>query len=130
MGAGVGGLVKAGERAGTGGHDDGGLGVPGPDAAEVEFCCVGRRGAALPVLAAVSGVENGSVRPAGLGDLGGDGVDSPQSGGGAAGLHLPRAGGGLLGGEQGSGKKRQQQSDDSEKPGGIAHAGNGNAGVP
>src|SRR6185437_5569498 len=45
--AAVGGFVEAGLVAGTAGHDDGGVGVEGLDAAEVEFFGVGRDGAGL-----------------------------------------------------------------------------------
>ena len=40
-GAGVGGFVEAGEVSFARGHDDGGLGVEGLDAAEVEFSASG-----------------------------------------------------------------------------------------
>jgi hypothetical protein len=51
--AGVGGFVEAGEVAFAGGHDDGGGGVEGLDAAEVELLGVGWGGAELPGLAVV-----------------------------------------------------------------------------
>ena len=90
--AAVGGLVEAGLVAGTAGHDDGGVGVPGPDAAEVELFGSGWHGAALPHVAAVLGAQDGAVGSAGPGYSAAHGVDATQAGGGSARLHLPWAG--------------------------------------
>lgn len=130
MGAGVGGLVEAGQRAGAGGHHHGRVCVPSPDAAEVELGCVGRSCAALPVLAAVSGAEDGSVGSAGPCDFGINGVNSAEPGCGVAGLHLPWTGGSVLRGERRGWNERQYESNQNEKPTAISHARNGNAGIP
>ncbi len=79
--AAVGGFVEAGEVSFAGGHDDGGVGVEGLDAAEVEFFGAGWGGAALPEVAAVLGAENGAVGSAGPGDSAAEGVDAAEAGG-------------------------------------------------
>ncbi len=80
--AAVGGFVEAGLVAGAGGHDDGGVGVEGLDAAEVEVLGVGWDGAALPEVAGVFGAEDGAVGAGGPGDARADVVDAAEVGGG------------------------------------------------
>src|SRR5690348_4734104 len=80
--AGVGGFVEAAEGAFADGHDDGGVGVEGLDAAEVEVVGAGWSGAALPVLAVVGGAEDGAFGAAGPGDTLAEGVDAAEVGGG------------------------------------------------
>ena len=87
--AGVGGFVEARERAFAAGHDDGGGGVEGLDAAEVEVVGVGRGGAALPVFAVVGGAEDGAFGAGGPGDVVAKGVDAAEVSGGGGGLDLP-----------------------------------------
>jgi hypothetical protein len=87
--AGVGGFVEAGERAFAAGHDDGGVGVEGLDAAEVEGFGVGRSGAALPVGSVVGGAEDGAFGAGGPGEAVAEGVDAAEVGGGGCGLDLP-----------------------------------------
>ena len=93
-GAAVGGLVEAGEWATAGGHDDGGVGVEGLDAAEVELLRIGRRGAPLPTLAIVHGTQDSAIGAGGPGDSVAERVDSSQVGGSRRGLHLPLSVGG------------------------------------
>ena len=80
--AAVGGFVEAGLVAWAGGHDDGGVGVEGLDAAEVEFFGSGWDGAGLPEVAGVFGAEDGAVGAAGPGDSVADVVDAAEAGGG------------------------------------------------
>jgi hypothetical protein len=87
--AGVGGFVEAAEGAFAAGHDDGGLGVEGLDATEVEVVGVGRSGAALPGLAVVGGAEDGAGCSGGPGDSLPDVVDAAEVGGGGGRLDLP-----------------------------------------
>jgi len=107
--AAVGGFVEAGLVAGAGGHDDGGVGVEGLDAAEVEVLGVGWDGAALPEVAGVFGAEDGAVGAGGPGDTLADVVDAAEVGGGG-GLDGPL---GLKGEGCGCGE--------SEEEGGDAH---------
>ena len=96
--AAVGGFVEAAERTFAAGHDDGGVGVEGLDAAEVELLGAGRDGAALPEVAGVLGAEDGAVGAAGPGDPVADVVDAPEVGGGRSGRDdLPLGGGGCCG---------------------------------
>jgi len=80
--AAVGGFVEAGLVAGARGHDDGGVGVEGLDAAEVEVLGVGWDGAALPEVAGVFGAEDGAVGAGGPGDALAYVVDAAEVGGG------------------------------------------------
>ncbi len=90
--AGVGGFVEAGEVAFAGGHDDGGLGVEGLDAAEVQFFGVGWGGARLPGGAVVGGVEDGALGAAGPCYSVAEGVDAAEAGGGVGWLDGPLGG--------------------------------------
>ena len=84
--AAVGGFVEAGLVAGAAGHDDGGVGVEGLDAAEVELLCAGGDGAGLPDVSAVFGAEDRAVGAGGPGDSVADVVDAAEVGGGVGGL--------------------------------------------
>ncbi len=87
--AGVGGFVEAGERAFAAGHDDGGAGVEGLDASEVEVVGFGWRGAALPVPALVGSAEDGAIRSGGPNNSLSDVVDSAEVGGCGRGFDFP-----------------------------------------
>ena len=101
--AGVGGFVEAGEVSFARGHDDGGGGVEGLDAAEVELLGSGRYGAGLPGLAVVDGAQDGPVGSRGPGDAVADRVDAAQVGRGGGGEDLPL---GLGWGREGGGDQR------------------------
>src|ERR1019366_1551975 len=92
--AAVSGFVEAGEGAFADGHDDGGRGVQGLDAAEVEMLGIGRGGATLPSSAVVGGAEDGAFGAGGPGDAVAEGVDAAEVGGGGGGFDLPLRGGG------------------------------------
>jgi len=87
--AAIGGLVEAAEVAFAAGHDDGGVGVEGLDAAEVEVFGVGWGLAEEPGCAVVGGVEDGAVRARGPGDAVAHVVDAAQVGGGVGLLDGP-----------------------------------------
>src|SRR5438045_2223535 len=87
--AGVGGFVEAAEGAFAAGHDDGGRGVEGLDAAEVEVVGVGWSGAALPVFAVVGGAEDRAFGSAGPCDAVANGMNAAEVGGGAGVLDGP-----------------------------------------
>ena len=101
--AGVGGFVEAGERAFAAGHDNGGGGIEGLDAAEVEVVGIGRGGAALPAGTVVGGAEDGAFGAGGPGNSVAEGVDAAEVGGGGGGLDLPL--GGCRSGEEESGEE-------------------------
>ena len=88
-GAAVGRLVEPREIAGAGGHGYCGIGIPSPDAAEVELLGSGWHGAGLPHVAAVFGAEDGAVCSAGPGDSVADGVDAAEAGFGGGVLEFP-----------------------------------------
>src|ERR1700679_311554 len=78
--AAVGGFVEAGLVASAAGHDDGGVGVEGLDAAEVEVLGAGWDGAGLPEVAGVFGAQDGAVGAGGPGDALADVVDAAEVG--------------------------------------------------
>jgi len=88
---GVGGFVEAGLVAFSDGHDEGGVGIEGANAAEVEMLGARRDGAGLPGLAFVGGAEDGPVGAGGPGYAVANGVDAAEVSGGVAGLKLPLA---------------------------------------
>ena len=98
--AAVGGFVEAGLVAGAGGHDDGGVGVEGLDAAEVEFFGAGRDGAGLPDVPAVFGAKDGALCAGSPGDSIADVVNAAEVGGGVGGLECEL---GARGGREGEG---------------------------
>ena len=87
--AAVDGFVEAGLVAGAGGHDDGGVGVEGLDAAEVELAGGGWNGAGLPVGAVVCAAEDCAVGARGPDDAVADVVDAAEVGGGGGVEDLP-----------------------------------------
>ena len=56
-------LIEAGLVAGSTRQSQGTLGVPGPDAAEVQFACAGRCGALLPEVASVLAAQYRAAGP-------------------------------------------------------------------
>src|SRR6185437_3008490 len=61
----IGGFVNSRLIAGPGGHYEGCVCVPGPDAAKVELFRFGRHGTALPHVAAVFGAQDRTARTTG-----------------------------------------------------------------